>query len=31
MTTRSTLFALAWACWPYAMMLGWIVYAAMMS
>lgn len=28
MTVRSTLFAIAWACWPCALMLGWIVYAA---
>lgn len=28
MTTRATLFALAWACWPCALMLGWVVYAA---
>lgn len=24
-----TLFSIAWACWPCALMLGWIVYAAL--
>lgn len=29
MTPRSTLFSIAWACWPCALMLGWIVYAVL--
>lgn len=28
MIQRAAIFALAWACWPCALMLGWIVYAA---